>query len=154
MTIHQRAPRRARNVFLQRLPLWLAALFALALALAAVLAYLPPALLFWPAFTSVVCLVLYARDKYAAVKDRWRTPELTLHLWSLLGGWPGAALGQRLFNHKTSKRSFRVVFWCTVIANSALIAWGLGSADGRDALREVAVQIEHWLARLDALAGP
>lgn len=72
---------------------------------------------------SVASLVLYARDKAAAAHGRWRTPEATLHLVALLGGWPGALAAQRIFRHKTRKQPFRAIFWCTVVANSGMLAW-------------------------------
>ena len=68
-------------------------------------------------------LALYGADKSAAESGRRRTPEANLHLLALLGGWPAAALAQRLFNHKSSKADFRVVFWLTMIANVAAMLW-------------------------------
>lgn len=62
----------------------------------------------WYLFISLLTLAAYARDKSAARQMRWRTPESHLHLLALLGGWPGAWLGQRLFRHKTKKTGFRV----------------------------------------------
>lgn len=76
---------------------------------------------------SLVAFVAYAVDKAAARARRWRTPESTLHLMSLAGGWPGALLAQQLLRHKTSKRSFVVVFWLTVFANVVLLlTWTVG----------------------------
>jgi uncharacterized membrane protein YsdA (DUF1294 family) len=72
---------------------------------------------------SVVTFVAYGLDKSAAEKGRWRTPESTLHLLSLAGGWPGALVGQRVFRHKTRKQPFRAIFWATVIANVTALAW-------------------------------
>jgi uncharacterized membrane protein YsdA (DUF1294 family) len=72
---------------------------------------------------SVVTFVAYGLDKSAAEKGRWRTPESALHLLSLVGGWPGALAGQRVFRHKTRKQPFRTIFWATVIANSVALAW-------------------------------
>ena len=40
----------------------------------------------------------------------WRTQESTLHMLALTGGWPGAALAQQIFRHKSSKKTFRRVF--------------------------------------------
>jgi uncharacterized membrane protein YsdA (DUF1294 family) len=45
-------------------------------------------------------------------------PERTLHLLALLGGWPGAILGQRHFRHKTRKVSFLFAFWAVVVCIS------------------------------------
>jgi uncharacterized membrane protein YsdA (DUF1294 family) len=72
---------------------------------------------------SLLCFWQYARDKKAAMKDEWRVPEDTLHLLSLCGGWPGALLAQERYRHKTTKRSFRVVFWLTVLLNIAAVGW-------------------------------
>jgi len=72
---------------------------------------------------SVTSFVLYGMDKAAAEQGRWRTPELTLHLVSVAGGWPGALVGQRVFRHKTKKQPFRAVFWCTVSVNCVVLAW-------------------------------
>jgi uncharacterized membrane protein YsdA (DUF1294 family)/cold shock CspA family protein len=66
---------------------------------------------------SLLALIFYVSDKAAAQGNRWRTPESTLHMIALLGGWPGALLAQGLFHHKTSKRSFQRVFWATVVFN-------------------------------------
>lgn len=72
---------------------------------------------------SVITFGAYHADKAAARSDRRRTPEATLHLLALAGGWPGALLAQRMFRHKTTKPSFRFEFWCTVIANCVLVGW-------------------------------
>ena len=66
---------------------------------------------------SVITLGFYAWDKRQAGRDGWRVPEKRLHALSLLGGWPGAMLGQRLLRHKTIKTRFRAVFWLTVIGH-------------------------------------
>jgi uncharacterized membrane protein YsdA (DUF1294 family) len=68
---------------------------------------------------SLVALVLYRADKRAAQRGAWRTRESTLHLVALLGGWPGALAGRRLFRHKTRKQPFVTVLWLTVVTNCA-----------------------------------
>jgi len=72
---------------------------------------------------SAVCFALYAIDKSAAVAGRRRTPERTLHLCALLGGWPGALLAQHALRHKSVKAGFRAVFRVTVAANLAALFW-------------------------------
>jgi uncharacterized membrane protein YsdA (DUF1294 family) len=72
---------------------------------------------------SVLVFIAYAIDKSAAQNDQWRTKESTLHLFALVGGWPGALVAQRLFRHKTSKKSFQTVFWATVVLNCAGFGW-------------------------------
>ncbi len=44
-------------------------------------------------------------------------PETTLLLLGLIGGWPGAIVGQVVFRHKTTKESFGNAFWVTVVIN-------------------------------------
>lgn len=73
---------------------------------------------------STVTWIAYALDKDAAGKPgRQRTPEGTLHLLELLGGWPGALLAQGRLRHKTVKQGFQVEFWFAVIGNVAAAAW-------------------------------
>ena len=68
---------------------------------------------------SVASFVAYAADKSAASRGEWRTPENTLHLLALAGGWPGALLAQQFLRHKSSKQRFRQVFWATAMLNVA-----------------------------------
>ncbi|MGJ8647069.1 DUF1294 domain-containing protein [Marinomonas colpomeniae] len=84
---------------------------------------MPSVLLILASFYGVMSLVtfcLYGIDKSAAKCNKWRVRESTLHLMSLLGGWPGAILGQKVFRHKTKKRFFRSMFWLTLILNFVL----------------------------------
>jgi len=85
---------------------------------------------------SALTFIAYARDKSAARNARRRTPENTLHLLALAGGWPGAMLAQQLLRHKSSKPSFRAGFWCTVVVNCAILGWLL-SAPGSALLRSL-----------------
>ena len=66
---------------------------------------------------SIITYGIYARDKTAAQNAGWRVPEPTLHLMSLVGGWPGALIAQVLLRHKTRKTSFLIGYWLTVIVN-------------------------------------
>lgn len=66
---------------------------------------------------SLITYGAYARDKTAAQNARRRIPERSLHLMSLVGGWPGALIAQALLRHKTRKRSFLIGYWLTVIVN-------------------------------------
>ncbi len=68
---------------------------------------------------SLLCCVVYAVDKSAAQAGRWRIPENTLLLLGLAGGWPGAVVAQQLLRHKTTKASFRIAFWFSVVLNVA-----------------------------------
>ena len=76
---------------------------------------------------SVLAILLYGVDKSAAVNNRWRTQESTLHFVGLIGGWPGALFAQDLFRHKSKKAAFQSIFWVTVILNCAGLAWLLAT---------------------------
>jgi uncharacterized membrane protein YsdA (DUF1294 family)/cold shock CspA family protein len=55
---------------------------------------------------SLLACLVDANDKTAAIHGHGRTPEKTLHLLSVAGGWPGALLAQQLLRHKCSKPKF------------------------------------------------
>ena len=93
---------------------------------------------------SLVAILAYGWDKSAAQRGTRRIPETNLHLLGLLGGWPGALLAQQWFRHKTSKRSFRIGFWFTVLANSALLLW-LHTGQGARHMNETVFGMEAWL---------
>lgn len=66
---------------------------------------------------SVITFVAYGIDKSAARLKRRRIAETTLILLGMLGGWPGAIVGQQVYRHKTAKVTFRAVFWASVLIN-------------------------------------
>lgn len=74
---------------------------------------------------SVVALAMYAWDKSCAIRGRRRIPEKTLHLVSLLGGWPGAVIGQQLCKHKRRKLPFMLVTALIVLLHAAGWGWYL-----------------------------
>ena len=81
------------------------------------------------AIMSVVAFAAFGIDKRRAQMNKHRISEKQLHLFALLGGWPGALLGQRWFRHKTVKLSFRMVMWliCAVhILAIAAVLWQFG----------------------------
>ncbi|WP_038167611.1 DUF1294 domain-containing protein [Verrucomicrobium sp. BvORR106] len=85
---------------------------------------------------SVASYGLYAYDKQRAQTGKWRIPESRLHLFSLLGGWPGAYLAQRRFRHKTAKTLFQAVFWIIVagyqlVSVDGLLGWPLLGGVGK-----------------------
>jgi len=63
------------------------------------------------AAANAVGFVWYGLDKYRAIRGQWRIPEVVLLAFAAAGGGAGSLLGQIVFRHKTSKRSFRRVFW-------------------------------------------
>ncbi len=74
------------------------------------------------AVMSLVTLALYAGDKRAGAR---RTPEATLHLWALAGGFGGALLGQAWLRHKTRHPSFIVVTVLAAAIHAGAWAWWL-----------------------------
>ncbi len=81
--------------------------------------------------TSVITFLVYGLDKRAAVRGRGRTPEATLHLLELLGGFAGALLAQHVFMHKRAKRRYQVVFWLIVLLHAVVWAAWLWYRVGR-----------------------
>lgn len=103
----------------------LALLFLIGMAAMVVAGRLPALLALWYAAASVVAMIVYRRDKSAAQRGQQRTPETTLHIIALLGGWPGALLAQGLFRHKSSKAAFQAWFWIIVMVNVAVLVLAL-----------------------------
>jgi uncharacterized membrane protein YsdA (DUF1294 family)/cold shock CspA family protein len=122
-------PTRRSNI-----PLLFALLFLTFVATTVLSGRLPYAVFWLYLGTSMLAFIAYASDKSAAIHDRWRTRERTLHLLGLIGGWPGALAAQRLLRHKSSKASFQGVFWVTVALNCCGLGW-LFTTAGTDALR-------------------
>ena len=99
---------------------------------------LKPYVLHVYAGASVVAFFAYVFDKSAARQKQWRTPESTLHWMGLLCGWPGALLAQQVLRHKTSKTSFIVVFWLTILVNVVGFVALHAGVDGLLTLRRLA----------------
>jgi len=78
---------------------------------------------------NIISFIFYGIDKLAAIKYWQRTPEKHFYVLALLGGWPGSILGQIVFNHKTSKISFRRWFYIMSSANVVLMTYYLLSLD-------------------------
>ena len=104
--------------------------FCLFLLLSALTSRLPWPIIFVYLVLSGIAYVAYGADKGAAKAGNRRTPENTLHLLALLGGWPGALMAQRCFRHKSVKTAFQTVFWVTVMLNCISLSWLL-SGSGR-----------------------
>ncbi len=78
---------------------------------------IPPWVLGVYLVTSILSFIVYAVDKKAATSGGWRISESSLLALGIIGGWPGAIIGQQAFRHKTRKAGFRSAFWGTVILN-------------------------------------
>jgi uncharacterized membrane protein YsdA (DUF1294 family)/cold shock CspA family protein len=108
------------------LPLFVA--FLVFVVFAVLLQKLPLIVAAWYLVMSFVTAGFYAADKSSAKRNEWRTPEGTLHMLALVGGWPGALLARKYLRHKSSKPSFRQTFWATVAINGILLALLLSPA--------------------------
>jgi uncharacterized membrane protein YsdA (DUF1294 family)/cold shock CspA family protein len=102
---------------------WLALAFLALLAAITFKGYLPAGVLAFYLVESVISYFAYAMDKSSAQGGRWRIAENTLHLFDLLGGWPGGLIAQKRLRHKTSKDSFQNLFWVSVAVNCAVLVW-------------------------------
>jgi uncharacterized membrane protein YsdA (DUF1294 family)/cold shock CspA family protein len=76
---------------------------------------------------SGVSFFRYLSDKMAAERNLRRTPESSLLLLDVFGGWPGALIAQQKFRHKTIKQPFQIMFWLAVAANLAAAWWLVSS---------------------------
>jgi uncharacterized membrane protein YsdA (DUF1294 family) len=70
---------------------------------------------------SAITFVAFGFDKLAAWRGKRRVPEKTLHLLSLLGGWPGALLAMPVFRHKRRKGSFVTIVVLIVLVHVAVM---------------------------------
>lgn len=75
---------------------------------------------------SPMAFLAFGWDKWKAKRETTRIPEKRLHFLALMGGWPGAVLGQKSFRHKTIKPVFRSILitisWLH-IAVAGFAAW-------------------------------
>lgn len=92
--------------------------------------------------------LMFGLDKRAALNERQRVPENTLHLLSLAGGWPGGLLARPLFRHKTRKQPFRTVFWLMVVGNLVTVGVFLFSPQAAPLRDWLDVQALSWLITL------
>jgi uncharacterized membrane protein YsdA (DUF1294 family)/cold shock CspA family protein len=69
---------------------------------------------------SALSAMYFADDKRRAMTHSWRIPEVYLHCFELLGGWPGALLSQKAFRHKNRKGNYQRVFWEIVTLHGLL----------------------------------
>lgn len=93
---------------------------------------------------SAMTFLVYALDKRAARAGAWRTPESTLHWMAIAGGWPGALVAQQALRHKSKKKSFRALFWMTVLVNGSALAW-MCTPDGNAVLQSWMAEISNLL---------
>lgn len=118
------------------LMIFIAIVFMAVVGLSVILAGLHEYVLYTYLAISLVTYVVYGIDKSAAQSGAWRTSESTLHMMSIIGGWPGALIAQQVLRHKSRKEEFRFVFWVTVVVNCGVFGWLL-TAGGKELLGSV-----------------
>lgn len=96
-------------------------LFFIGLFMAIVNGKVPVLIGFGYLIISLITILIYSKDKHSAQNNRWRTPESTLHMLSLFGGWPGAMFAQKALRHKISKSEFISTYRMTVFLNIAAL---------------------------------
>jgi uncharacterized membrane protein YsdA (DUF1294 family) len=77
----------------------------------------------WLVAVNVTAFGYYGFDKGRAQSARSRVPEAVLHGLTAAGGSLGAYAAMRAFRHKTIKGRFRILFWCIVVLQVAVILW-------------------------------
>ncbi|APC48067.1 DUF1294 domain-containing protein [Virgibacillus halodenitrificans] len=63
--------------------------------------------LFYLIGVNIFTYILMGMDKQKAIKKKYRIPERTFWLLSLLGGALGVLIGMKAFRHKTKHKSFQ-----------------------------------------------
>jgi uncharacterized membrane protein YsdA (DUF1294 family)/cold shock CspA family protein len=101
----------------------LAALFLTIVGISVLTGILPAIILVIYLALGLTTYIVYTLDKSAAKSQNWRTPEQTLHLLAIAGGWPGALIAQQKLRHKSRKKEFRFIFWLTVLINCGMFIW-------------------------------
>lgn len=72
-------------------------------------------------FINFSTFIAYWVDKRAAVRGDWRVPERDLHMLEFLGGWLGAYAAQRVFRHKTAKKSYQMTYKLMIVMEFAAV---------------------------------
>ena len=65
-----------------------------------------PVIIWYLVSINIFTFFIFVIDKYYALKDRKRVPEISLYFFSFAGGFLGAILGMIIAKHKTSKKLF------------------------------------------------
>ena len=66
--------------------------------------------------------LLFFIDKQQAIRGKWRLSEKVLLASSFAGGAVGAALGMKVFRHKTRKTLFKVLIPLSIVLHIYLMA--------------------------------
>ena len=72
---------------------------------------------------NAVGFAVMGMDKYKAIKGKWRVPEKTLFLVSILGGSVGTWAGMYAFRHKTKHWYFVIGMPAILFIQIALVIY-------------------------------
>ena len=72
---------------------------------------------------NAVGFAIMGMDKYKAIKGKWRVPEKTLFLLSILGGSVGTWAGMYAFRHKTKHWYFVIGMPAILFIQIALVIY-------------------------------
>lgn len=78
----------------------------------------------WLISLSITTFALFGVDKALSRSTRARIPESILHLFTLLGGFPGQFIGRLVFHHKTNFKqhpSFTIVLIISIVLQALLV---------------------------------
>lgn len=70
---------------------------------------------------NIVVMFIYGIDKLLAKAHKRRISEAALLLFALFTGGVGAMFGMVLFNHKTSKKKFRILVPLIIVLETAAV---------------------------------
>ena len=72
---------------------------------------------------NAVTFIIYGIDKYKAKNAKWRIPEATLLLMTVIGGSVGAWLGMKVWHHKTMHKKFKYGIPAILMIQIALMTY-------------------------------
>ncbi|MGG5574542.1 DUF1294 domain-containing protein [Vibrio diazotrophicus] len=84
---------------------------------------------------TAIVLAIYLLDKRNEKRNKAVTGESALLFLSLLGGWPGAVIGQYSFNLQPKSFTFQLLFFFVMLLHIAFLVWSL-TPEGSVQLRE------------------
>lgn len=70
---------------------------------------------------NIIGFLIMFVDKRKAEKNRWRIPEKTLFMFSMIGGSIGTLAGMYVFRHKTKKLRFAIGFPAILILQIIIV---------------------------------
>lgn len=72
---------------------------------------------------NIIGLLIMLIDKKKAINSKWRIPEKTIFIVTMLGGGIGTIIGMYKFRHKTKKLKFTIGLPVITLSEIALIIW-------------------------------